>query len=331
MFLWVLFLLLIGLALALDLGVFHREAKKMSIREATAWSVVWILLSFLFSIVVYFAYEDDWYHIRELSHSYIKGREAVMLYLSGYLLEKSLSLDNIFVMAMIFRYFRVPGAYQHRVLFWGILGALVFRAIMIFAGVALLERFEWLIYIFGAFLIIAALRMWSDSDDKEPDFRNSRLLKLFKGIIPVTQNFHGQRFFKRRGKILLATPLFLCLLMIEFTDILFAIDSIPAIFSITRDPFIIFTSNILAILGLRAMYFMLAAILDKFRFLKYSVVAILIFVGLKMVGHGFIHVPAWLTLSVIGGGLLAGILASLLIRSPEEKTDDDFLSDIPPV
>jgi tellurite resistance protein TerC len=331
MLLWVFFLLLIGLALALDLGIFHREARKMTIREATAWSMVWITLSLLFSVVVYFAYEDDWYHIRALSDSYLSGREAVLLYLSGYLLEKSLSMDNIFVMAVIFRFFRVPGAYQHRVLFWGILGALVFRAIMIFAGVALLQQFEWLIYLFGAFLIYAALKMWSQDDDAEPDLRDNRLLVLMRRWLPVTRNFHGERFFLRRGRIWLATPLFLCLLMIEFTDILFALDSIPAIFSITRDPFLIFTSNILAILGLRAMYFMLAAVLDQFRYLKYSVVAILLFVGLKMVGHSVVHVPAWLTLVIIGGSLLAGILASMLVRRPKEESEEDVLSQIPPL
>lgn len=311
MLLWILFFVLIGTALALDLGVFHKNPEAISARAATGWSIIWLTLSLLFSVVVYFSYEDDWGGIRELSNSYLKGSDAVILYLSGYLLELSLSLDNIFVMAMIFTYFKVPPANQHRVLFWGIMGALVFRAIMIFAGVALIQRFEWLIYIFGAFLIFVALKMWLSRDDEGIDLQDNRLLKGLRKFLPVTRQFHGEHFFLRRRNILMATPLFLTLVMIEFTDILFALDSIPAIFSITTDPFLIFTSNIFAILGLRSMYFMLAAVLDRFRFLKYSVVAILLFVGLKMVSHGFIHMAGWVSLVVIGGALLAGVLVSL--------------------
>jgi tellurite resistance protein TerC len=331
MLLWILFFVLIGTALALDLGVFHKNPESINAKEATGWSIIWITLSLLFSIVVYFAYEDDWSGIRELSGSFISGSDAVVLYLSGYLLELSLSLDNIFVMAMIFAYFKVPAANQHRVLFWGIMGALVFRAFMIFAGVALIQRFDWLIYVFGAFLIYVALKMWTSRDEEAMDLQNNRVLRWLRKYLPVTRHFHGEQFFLRRRNILMATPLFLTLVMIELTDILFALDSIPAIFSITTDPFLIFTSNIFAILGLRSMYFMLAAVLDRFRFLKYSVIGILLFVGLKMVSHGFIHMAGWVSLVVIGGALLAGVIVSLLHQENSTDDDDQESMQIPPV
>lgn len=319
MLLWIGFFVLISAALALDLGIFHKEPEKINVKEATAWSVVWITLSLLFSIVVYYAYTKDWSGIREMTGDFIPGSRAVVLYLTGYLLELSLSLDNIFVMALIFAYFKVPAEQQHRVLFWGILGAVIFRAIMIFAGVALIQRFTWLIYIFGAFIIYAALKMWASREEEEVDLKNNWLLRRVRRVLPITRSFYGQHFLIKRGKILLGTPLLLTLLMIETTDILFALDSIPAIFSITTDPFLIFTSNIFAILGLRSMYFMLAAVLDKFKLLKYSVIAILLFVGLKMVSHGFIHLPEWASLAFIGGALLVGVIASLFANARSEE------------
>ncbi len=322
MLLWIGFFVLITAALALDLGVFHKEPEKINVKEATAWSIVWISLSLLFSIAVYYAYTEDWSGIRQLTGDFIPGSKAVVLYLTGYLLELSLSLDNIFVMALIFTYFKVPNEHQHRVLFWGILGAVIFRAIMIFAGVALIQQFSWLIYIFGAFIIYAALKMWASKDEDEVDLKNNWLLRRVRKVLPVTRSFYGQHFFIKRGKILLGTPLLLTLLMIETTDILFALDSIPAIFSITTDSFIIFTSNIFAILGLRSMYFMLSAVLDKFKLLKYSVIAILLFVGLKMVSHGFIHLPEWASLVFIGGALLVGVVASLFANARTEEDTD---------
>ena len=319
MLLWIGFFVLITAALALDLGVFHKEPEKIKVKEATAWSIVWITLSLLFSIVVYYAHVEDWSGIREMTGDFIPGNKAVVLYLTGYLLELSLSLDNIFVMALIFVYFKVPAEQQHRVLFWGILGAVIFRAIMIFAGVALIQRFTWLIYIFGAFIIYAALKMWAAKDEEEVDLKNNWLLRRVRRVLPITRSFYGQHFLIKRGKKLLGTPLLLTLLMIETTDILFALDSIPAIFSITTDPFLIFTSNIFAILGLRSMYFMLAAVLDKFKLLKYSVIAILLFVGLKMVSHGYIHLPEWASLVFIGGSLLVGVIASLFANAREQE------------
>ncbi|MCF8237294.1 MAG: TerC/Alx family metal homeostasis membrane protein [Saprospiraceae bacterium] len=318
MLLWIGFFVLITAALALDLGVFHKEPEKIKVKQATAWSIVWVTLSLLFSIVVYYAYAEDWSGIRQLTGDYIPGDKAVVLYLTGYLLELSLSLDNIFVMALIFAYFKVPTEHQHRVLFWGILGAVIFRAIMIFAGVALIQRFTWLIYIFGAFIIFAALKMWATKDEEEVDLKNNWLLRRVRKVLPITRSFYGQQFFIKRGKMLLGTPLLLTLLMIEMTDILFALDSIPAIFSITTDSFLIFTSNIFAILGLRSMYFMLAAVLDTFKLLKYSVIAILLFVGLKMVSHGFIHLPEWASLAFIAGALLVGVVASLFANARRE-------------
>lgn len=328
--LWFLFFLFIGIALALDLGVFHNKASKPSPRAATGWSILWISLSLLFSILIWHAYEGNWEGVQDAKAKAFSGYEAVVLYLSGYLLELSLSLDNIFVIAVIFGYFRVPGEFQHRVLFWGILGALVFRAIMIFAGVALIQQFTWLMYVFGAFIIYLALKMWMQKNGDGIDLRHNRLLKWIRKVMPVSRHFHGQSFFVRRKHIWIATPLFLTLIMVELTDVLFALDSIPAIFSITTDPFLIFTSNIFAIMGLRSMYFMLASVLDRFRYLKYSIIAILLFVGLKMVSHGYIHLAAWVSLVVIGGALLAGVVFSFLY-SEEKPAGTDGSKDIPAV
>jgi tellurite resistance protein TerC len=309
MLLWFGFLLLISILLAFDLGVFNKDAHIVSVKEAFRWTGIWVTLSLLFSIVVYFAYENDWQHIAE--NSAYTGREAVVMYLTGYLVEQSLSVDNIFVIAVIFTYFKVPQKLQHRVLFWGILGAVIFRGLMILVGAALIANFSWINYIFGGFLLITAYRMLVSKDHEESEIENNATIGLIKRFVPVTHTFHGDHFFVKQGKLTAATPLFVALMVIETTDVLFAFDSIPAIFAITTDPFLVFTSNIFAILGLRSLYFVLASVLDKFQYLKYSLVVILAFVGIKLVLVHLVHLPSWLSLVVIVLSLIGGVLPSL--------------------
>lgn len=319
------FLAFVLLMLALDLGVFHKNAHEVSIKEATAWSVVWVSLALLFNVGLY--YYAAWKFPQDERLTAIPGFDpdaaatAVGLeYLTGYIVEKALSVDNIFVFVMVFAYFAVPKIYQHRVLFYGILGALIFRAIFIGAG-SFLMQFHWVIYVFGAFLIITGIKMML-VPDKEIDPEKNFLIRLFKRFIPVTPEYHGQKFFVRLNKVLYATPLFIALLFIELTDIIFAVDSVPAIFAITKEPFIVFTSNIFAILGLRAMYFMLAGAVDKFYLLKYGLSVVLVFVGLKMVwlndafGGKF---PITWSLGFIGLTIAISIVVSLLFPRKSEN------------
>jgi tellurite resistance protein TerC len=274
--LWVGFNLFVLAMLALDLGVFHRKAHAVSGREALTWSLVWISLALTFNAVIYFAWD------RMMPGSSYTNREAALAFLTGYLIEKSLSVDNIFVFILIFSYFAVPAAYQHRVLFWGILGALIMRGTLILLGSALLKEFHWVIYVFGAFLIFTGIRMWSHQEEEVHPEKNP-VVKLFRRFMPVTGSFEKDKFFVRRAGSILATPLFLILLIVESTDLVFAVDSIPAIFAVTQHSFIIYTSNVFAILGLRALYFLLADVMDKFEYLKFGLAAVLTFVGFKMV------------------------------------------------
>ena len=247
---------------------------------------------------------------RMMPESSYTNREAALAFLTGYLIEKSLSVDNIFVFILIFSFFGVPAKYQHHVLFWGILGALVMRGIMIALGAALLERFHWIIYVFGAFLIFTGIRMvWHHEENVHPD--KNPVVKFFRRFMPVTENFEKDQFFIRRAGKLMATPLFLILLVVESTDLVFAVDSIPAIFAVTQDPFIVYTSNVFAILGLRALYFLLADVMDKFQYLKYGLAAVLTFVGTKMVIVDFYKIPIGVSLGVVAGILTISILASL--------------------
>lgn len=310
---WIGFNLFVLAMLALDLGVFHRNSHEVSTKEALSWSIVWIALSLVFSGVIYFFWDQM------MPTSTYTNSEASLAYLTGYLIEKALSVDNIFVFILIFSFFAVPAAYQHHVLFWGILGALVMRGTMILIGAALIEQFHWIIYVFGAFLIITGIRMASHQDEKlQPD--KNPVVKLFRRIMPVTETFEKDRFFIRRAGKLMATPLFLVLLIVESTDLVFAVDSIPAIFAVTRDPFIVYTSNVFAILGLRALYFLLANIMDKFQYLKLGLSAVLTFVGIKMVITDLYHIPVGISLGVITGILTISILASLWkARTPESK------------
>ena len=300
-FVWAGFLLFVLLMLALDLGVFHRNSHEVKIREALIWSAVWISLALLFNVGVYF----------------LMGKEKAIEFLTGYVIEKSLSVDNLFVFIMVFSYFNVDTKYQHKVLFWGILGALVMRAIFIFAGVALIQQFHWIIYIFGAFLIFTGIKMLAQKDEKiEPE--KNPLVRLFKRFFPVTDTMHDDRFFVKINAKTVATPLFIVLLIIEFTDLIFAVDSIPAILAISTDTFIIFTSNVFAILGLRALYFALAGIAKLFYYLKYGLSAILVFVGVKMVIAGFFKIPVMYSLLVIVSILTLSILASVIFPKTEK-------------
>ena len=297
---WGAFVGLILLLLALDLLVFHRTAHVVEFREAALYSAFWIALGLGFSLVVFF-----WW-----------GSKAGGEYLAGYLIEKSLSVDNIFVFALLFTYFAVPAKYQHRVLFWGILGALVFRAIFIAAGAALLDRFHWTIYLFGAFLVVTGIRMAMHRHEEIHPERNP-LLRLFRRAVRMTPDYRGQRFLVRESGLLMATPLMAVLLIVETTDIIFAVDSIPAIFAVTREPFLVFTSNAFAILGLRALYFMLAGMIRRFVYLKFGLSVVLVYVGLKMALSELVHPPIWLSLAVIAVVLSASIAASLLRTSDE--------------
>jgi tellurite resistance protein TerC len=302
--LWVGFNVFVLLMLALDLGVFHRKAHAVSTKEALTWSIVWISLSLAFNAVIYFFW--DWM----VPNSSYTNSEAALSFLTGYLIEKSLSVDNIFVFILIFSFFAVPDAYQHRVLFWGILGALVMRGILIAVGAALLEQFHWIIYVFGAFLIYTGIRM-ARHQDEELKPQHNPVVKFFRRFMPVTEDFVEDKFFVRRAGVLFATPLFLILLIVESTDLVFAVDSIPAIFAVTRDPFLVYTSNVCAILGLRALYFLLAGVMDQFQYLKLGLSVVLTFIGVKMVIVDLYHIPVGASLAVVASVLIISVLASL--------------------
>jgi tellurite resistance protein TerC len=315
MIVWILFLAMIAGFLALDLGVFNKKAHIISYKEATKWTIVWSTLGLLFSIVIYFIYANRWIDTIPVGAS---PTDAAIKYITGYLIELSLSIDNIFVIAVVFKSFRIPQKYQHRVLFWGILGALVFRGLMIAFGVILINKFSWTTYIFGAFLVYTALKMaFEKEEDHSEDFdpKKSFAYRQLRRFMPITSHLDGEKFFILKRGMRIATPLLLALIVIEFTDILFALDSIPAILSITTDPFLVFTSNIFAIMGLRSMYFFIANMLDSFHYLKYSLVVILLYVGIKLILEHHFHLPIWLSLSVIFVSLLGGIVASIYSRT----------------
>lgn len=307
MIVWILFFVLVFAILALDLGVFNKKPHIISTKEASKWTAIWVTVSFLFSGVIYWLYGTDFIaNPNQLSQS-----DASLKFITGYLIELSLSVDNIFVIAIIFASFKIPQKYQHRVLFWGILGAIIFRGLMISFGVALINKFSWTTYLFGAFLIFTAVKMLlsKDEDDFEP--KDSFIYKTLGKLIPITSEHDKERFFIKIDGRKAATPLFVALIVIEVMDVLFAVDSVPAILAITSDPFLVFSSNIFAILGLRSMYFFLSNMLEKFSCLEYSLIAILSFVGIKMLAHDYIHIPEWASLGFIAVSLLAGVLASL--------------------
>jgi tellurite resistance protein TerC len=304
--LWVGFNLFVLGMLALDLGVFHRDSHTVSVKEALTWSAVWIALAMVFSAIIF----GFWNQM--MPGSTYTNSEAGLAFLTGYLIEKSLSVDNIFVFVLIFTFFAVPDKYQHRVLFWGIIGALVMRGIMIAVGATLIKEFHWIIYIFGAFLVFTGIRMaFHKNEELHPE--DNPIIKLFRRMMPVTENYEGDKFFVRRAGVLMATPLFLVLLMVETTDLIFAVDSIPAIFAVTLDPFLVYTSNVFAILGLRSLYFVLAGVIHKFHYLKLGLSAVLTFVGVKMllIDTAF-KIPTLLSLGVVATILTIAVIASLI-------------------
>ena len=318
-FFWVGFLLLISLLLALDLGVFHRKMHRIKTREAILWTIFWIFLALLFDVFIFYSYHYHWLGIGESLHHLQSGEDAALKYFTGYIIEKSLSLDNIFVIAMIFAYFHVQALYQHRVLYWGILGALIMRGVMIIAGIALINKFYWMIYLLGILLIFTAVRMLlTRKETIDPD--KNLLVQLARKIYPVTKGYEGSKFFSRVGNRRAITPLFLVLLIIESTDVLFAVDSIPAIFAITTDPYIVFTSNVFAILGLRALYFALASMMERFRYLKLSLVFVLAYVGVKMLLSHVYKIPTLISLGIIIVFLSVGIIASIFASHREKKS-----------
>lgn len=315
MIIWVLFLAAIVGFLALDLGVFNRNPHVISSKEAGLWTGLWVTLSFLFSLVIYWLYSTDYI----ANPGNLLPADAAIKYITGYLIELSLSVDNIFVIAIVFASFKIPPQYQHRVLFWGILGAVVFRGLMIYFGVILINKFSWMTYIFGAFLLFTAIKMlFKPADEEEFNPQKSGIYRLLRKVMPVTHLMDGEKFFIKLNNTKTATPLFVALMVIEVMDVVFALDSVPAILAITSDPFLVFSSNIFAILGLRSMYFFLANMLKRFKYLEYSLIVILTFVGLKMLVVHHYKLQEWVSLVVIGLSLLAGILYSLA-KSPKEE------------
>jgi tellurite resistance protein TerC len=360
---WAGFILFVLLMLMLDLGVFHRTAHVVSIREALVWSAVWVTLGLAFSLFVYFGYEYRWMGLGgtpdAIGGHYNDGAQAAVKYLTGYVIEKSLSVDNIFVIAMIFAFMGVPPMYQHRVLYWGILGAIVMRGVMIGIGAELVARYHWILYVFGVFLMITAVKMLIIREHSDP--AQNLVVRWTKRIFPVTDRFHGEHFFVRAGSpgaregvvpgevplpdaaverarpgALLLTPLAIALILVETTDLIFAVDSIPAIFAITADAFLVFTSNVFAILGLRSFYFALASMMDKFRFLKLSLATVLALVGLKMllaeplkeaIGPGFNLYLLLVILAVLAMGILASLWPGPAI-SPEELLSKEQFDEV---
>lgn len=362
LWIWIGFVLLVLLFLAIDLGVFHRKAHVVSMKEALSWSGVWFTLGMLFAVFVYFGYENHWMglgHSTDLMaisstnpQGHLDGTAAVIKYITGYVVEKSLSVDNIFVIAMLFGFFAVPSIYQHRVLFWGIIGALVMRGAMILLGAALIAKFAWIMYFFAGLLLYTAIQMLRIKGHKNPG--DNIVVRIARKFYPVTDKFHGEHFFVRAGSnaaheaptpgaaiekddavdaiektrngALMITPLFLALLSVEFTDLIFAVDSIPAIFGITTDPFLVFTSNVFAILGLRSLYFALAGLMEKFKYLKVSLAIVLMIVALKM----FFHTPLkealgpyafnFYVLGLIVLVLIGGVVASIAKRDSHPHT-----------
>jgi tellurite resistance protein TerC len=294
---WIGFNAFVIIMLALDLGVFHKKVHKIPVKEAVIWTLVWITLALIFNVLIYFD----------------MGKTKALEFLTGYVIEYSLSVDNIFVFILIFSFFKVNNKYQHKVLFWGIIGALIMRAIFIFAGVVLITRFHWIIYIFGGFLIITGIRMLFHGD-KEVDPDKNPVVRFFRKFLPVTDTMHEDKFFIKQNSKTYATPLFLVLLIIESSDLIFAVDSIPAVLAISQDSFIVYTSNIFAILGLRSLYFAISGIMEYFRFLKIGLAFVLTFVGVKMCTSDFFDIPVLYSLLIIISILLISVLASVVIK-----------------
>jgi tellurite resistance protein TerC len=309
--LWIIFSISVFVLLALDLGIFHRKSHEIGIKEAVVWSLIWLAVAVVFNIIVYL-----WH-----------GQDTAMEFAAAYIVERSLSVDNLFVFLLIFSYFKVPAAHQYRVLFWGILAALVLRAIFILTGITLIQTFHWLIYLFGAFLIYTGIKIAMKKEDDEADLSQNCVLRICKRFLPTTEAYDGGKFFSKNGGKFLVTPMFLVLLVVETSDLIFALDSVPAVLGVTLDPFVAYTSNIFAILGLRALYFALAGCMLMFRFLSGGITIILIFVGAKMLVSGFYDVPVEIALGVIVLVLAAAIGLSVLIpaqKAVQTRSDPDY-------
>ncbi len=305
---WIVFLVLVFGLLALDLGVFHKKDHKISMRESLIWTSIWVSVAMLFGIAIYFIYDFNWMGINKFGTSPWK---ATLDYYTGYLIEESLSLDNIFVMALVFKFFKVDLKYQHNILFWGIIGAVVFRLAMILVGAAFVRNFEYATYVFGAILVYSAFKMLVEKENDHENFKESFPVRMLSKIFKIDWSIKDGRYFAKENGKRVVTSLFAALIVVEFSDIVFAVDSIPAIFSITTDPFIIFTSNIFAILGLRNLYFFLAGMLDKFHYMKFALIGVLFFVGIKMLILKYIEIPTSVSLLVILGLLSSGVLYSI--------------------
>jgi tellurite resistance protein TerC len=309
--LWIIFSISVFVLLALDLGIFHRKSHEIGIKEAVVWSLIWLAVAVVFNIIVYL-----WH-----------GQDTAMEFAAAYIVERSLSVENLFVFLLIFSYFKVPAAHQYRVLFWGILAALVLRAIFILTGITLIQTFHWLIYLFGAFLIYTGIKIAMKKEDDEADLSQNCVLRICKRFLPTTEAYDGGKFFSKNGGKFLVTPMFLVLLVVETSDLIFALDSVPAVLGVTLDPFVAYTSNIFAILGLRALYFALAGCMLMFRFLSGGITIILIFVGAKMLVSGFYDVPVEIALGVIVLVLAAAIGLSVLIpaqKAVQTRSDPDY-------
>lgn len=324
--LWLGFATLIVLLLMLDLGVFHRRDREISWREAAFWTLVWCAAGLAFTGVVYVIYEGHWFGARLVHDPKLGGAHAAVLYLTGYVLEESLSIDNIFIITLIFRSFRVDARYRHRVLFWGIIGAVLLRACMILGGSWLVHHVTWVFYVFGAYLTYTGLTLFTDKDE-DTDPEQMRFIRFARRVLPVAQGDHGSKLTVRENQRLVLTRLGLVLLAVEGTDVIFALDSIPAILALTTDSFIVFTSNIFAILGLRSLYFMLESMIGRFRHLKTAIAFVLLFIGVKMLLHSLYVLPNLVSLGVIAGAVLIGVLASLVFdkgtpeKAAAEKTE----------
>lgn len=309
---WVIFFLFIFSLLALDLGVFHKKNETVSIKESLAWTAVWITVALFFGGVIYWVYDTNFLNMNPKN---LDPSKSAIDYFTGYIVEESLSLDNIFVIAMIFQFFKIDQKYQHRILFWGIIGAVFFRLTMILLGTTFINHFKGATYVFGFILLYSAFKMIKQSEENDEDFKKSFGVKLLSWIYPIDWSENQGKYFIRKNGKLMATSLFATLIVVEFSDILFAVDSIPAIFSITTDPFIVFSSNVFAILGLRNLYFFLSGMLDKFHYMKYSLIVVLIFVAIKMLIVDFYHIDAMISLIVILSAIIGGIMISIMKTS----------------
>ncbi len=310
---WLGFFALVALLLVLDLGVIHRKAREMSVRTAAGWTVAWVILGLSFAGVVYLMYENNWagVHLKGSPASHADGSDAAITYVSAYLLEQALSVDNIFVMVLVFKSFKIPPKYQHRVLFWGILGAIGFRVTMLGGGSYLAQRFDWIFYIFGAYLAYQGYKLLREDDDEERRPENSLAVRILRKYVRIGEG-DGSTFFVRIDGRRVMTMVMVCLVVIELTDIVFALDSIPAVLSVSQETFIMVTSNIFAILGLRSLYFVLAGMLAKFQYLKLALAVLLIGIGAKMLAHSYYQMPHWLSLVIIAGILAVGVVASVI-------------------